>query len=378
MSYYLVYGKPTTPETERAAVDAGERPRHLLLQVRDLLDAQWLSPAKDEPVTAGDKLKSRLFSFTPQQWAFGRTAAAKLKDGDVAFCNGEDSALPLALGCLQRGLKNVHIFQQVHNLGRPRTKLLLNTLLRKLRDSKAKGVKHTFLVNALPQVPIMRAMGFSEQQVIYHEDQCDTQWWTPGDRGPGAAPTGDGRKTVVSVGAEMRDDATLWEAVRPLDVELVTTGWSLDAAGKSSPEELVANSPPDTKATWRVTGRIPWTELRELYRDASVMAVSVQPSLFCAGLTCIMEASSVGRPVVFTASQGLEPFTNRPDAIKSVPLGDVAGLRAEIEKRLADPSLCEDQGRRAHEMAQTRFNSDAFLDHIRTSMRNRLGGNATF
>src|SRR5207302_1116688 len=89
-------------------------------------------------------------------------------------------------------------------------------------------------------------------------------------------------------------------------------------------------------------GFVPHEELGDLYDRAAVV---VCPS-YREGLPlCVLEAMAHGRPVVASAVGGIPELVEDGVTGYLVEPGDVAGLRAAIERLLADPALRRRLGR---------------------------------
>jgi glycosyltransferase involved in cell wall biosynthesis len=102
-------------------------------------------------------------------------------------------------------------------------------------------------------------------------------------------------------------------------------------------------------------GFVPHDELERLYARAAVV---VLPS-YREGLPlCVLEAMAHGRPVVASAVGGIPELVEDGVTGYLVEPGDVAGLRAALEKLLADPALRRRMGRAARERVAERCSWD--------------------
>src|SRR5919201_1923846 len=102
-------------------------------------------------------------------------------------------------------------------------------------------------------------------------------------------------------------------------------------------------------------GFVPHDDLGALYGRAAVV---VCPS-YREGLPlCVLEAMAHGRPVVATAVGGIPEFVEDGVTGYLVEPGDVAGLRAAIERLLADPLLRRRMGREARKRVTERCSWD--------------------
>jgi glycosyltransferase involved in cell wall biosynthesis len=136
---------------------------------------------------------------------------------------------------------------------------------------------------------------------------------------------------VVSVGRELRDYLTLFQAVE----------------GTGIPVTVVASSPWSKREDQMRKRAIPGNvvlrkglssvELRELYRGAAVVAVPLMNVDWPAGVTSLFEAQACGRPVVVSASEGILDSLD-PGTAVTVPCGDAPALRAALLRLINTPA----------------------------------------
>src|SRR6185436_7411103 len=96
-------------------------------------------------------------------------------------------------------------------------------------------------------------------------------------------------------------------------------------------------------------------ELLRLYERAAVVACPLHREGF--GIACA-EAMAHGRPVVASNVGGLRDLVVDGETGVLVPPGDVAALRAALERLLADPELRLRLGAAARERARSEFSWD--------------------
>jgi len=142
------------------------------------------------------------------------------------------------------------------------------------------------------------------------------------------------RPLVLSVGGDRdRDPATLFaalarvHAVRP-DVELLVQTTS-DAP---APEGV------------RTVPHVPHRELAELYARATVVAVATRDNLHASGMTVSLEAMATGRPVVMTATPGIEDYVTDGVTGLLAPVGDADAVAAHVLSLLDDEATARRLG----------------------------------
>jgi glycosyltransferase involved in cell wall biosynthesis len=132
-------------------------------------------------------------------------------------------------------------------------------------------------------------LGIPPQRLTLMPYQVDTGFWTPAP-----VPVGD-EPLLVSAGLEYRDYATLFSAVAGLPVRVVigaASPWSRHKADELTP-------PPNVEVA-----SFDYLALRDLYRRAALVVVPLTDIDNQAGVTTILEAMAVGKPVVVSQSLG--------------------------------------------------------------------------
>jgi glycosyltransferase involved in cell wall biosynthesis len=162
---------------------------------------------------------------------------------------------------------------------------------------------------------------------------ADVAFWTSS----GAHHEEDG--LVASAGREHRDYATL-VAARPLDGRLVIADHSVFSPRTT--RRLPDLWPEDVERC-----ALEPTGLRDLYERASVVVVPVVETNFPAGVTTLLEAMSLGKAVISTATEGLRGVVDHGRTGLTVPPGDVEAMRRAIAELLGCPALRAELGRAA-------------------------------
>lgn len=181
------------------------------------------------------------------------------------------------------------------------------------------------LVFSRPQERYLREeVGLDETKARFIWDKVDHNFFTPG---PGP-PSGD---YVLSVGREQRDYQTLIDAVRPLRVRCVIV-----AGSAWSHRALLPLSLPDHVEVYE---GLSYTELRDLYRGARVVAVPVLPGIdYAAGVNAVLEAMSCARPLVVSDTPGLAGYVRDGVDGRLVPPGEPGSLRTALQELWEDRS----------------------------------------
>ena len=108
---------------------------------------------------------------------------------------------------------------------------------------------------------------------------------------------------------------------------------------------------------------------REPAQIFEVIDILLLSSLYKEGLpNVILEALSMGRPIVATRMAGVPEAVIDGETGWMVEPGDVEGLTRAVTKLWRNPTECRRMGRAGRRLAETRFDKrhqfDAFLEHF--------------
>jgi glycosyltransferase involved in cell wall biosynthesis len=318
-----------------------ESPRQDFVELAGALDAEILS--------FSDVWRGSWFTRLLGRWAGPAAALAWLgfsRRGSFYFVTAENTALPLALLLkLRRGATLVFIG---HRLTTPQ----------KSRFIKTFGLFKTtgaILCYSRQQVQFLRSLGLPAEKVHHIAFQVDERFFTSPERWE----AGSG---VVSVGRELRDYPTLFEAMKGTNVPVTVVA----SSPWSKREDQTQNREIPANVTLRKG--LSSVELRRLYREAAVVVVPLMNVDWPAGVTSLFEAQACGRPVVISASEGILDSLD-PGAAITAPCGDAAALREAVLGLLDNPAgaaAIAAEGLRSVLRART---LDRFVDRITAACR---------
>lgn len=347
MTFHLVMDKQTDLDGIATAAAAGDRPGHAMAHLRDRLGAIVHAPAPVAAARIDDRIRTKLVG-SPGTWALARKLRATTGKADTIFCTGEHTGF--AVAALVGGRADgPRVAMMVHNIDRTRARAAMRVF----------GLtRHVdlFMSPSRPQIEYLASAGCSPAQCRFVSDQTDLAFFSPGPA------TAKARPMVVSVGLEQRDYVTLAAATAPLALDVRISGFSNDAA-------LLADTFPETLPSNFHRQFYEWRDLAQLYRDADVVVVPVKPNRYAAGIQALLEAMASGRPVIVTASEGLQGYLSDEDAITVVPQGNPAAMRDAITTLLSDPDNAATRGRRAREIACERYGASAHVDAIASALK---------
>jgi hypothetical protein len=109
-------------------------------------------------------------------------------------------------------------------------------------------------------------------------------------------------------------------------------------------------------------------EILERYRWADVVVVPLTTNQHASGITVVLEATFMGKPVVVSDTGGIDWYFNRNE-LTFCPVGDAARLCDEVEQLARDPALALERTRAAQATAVRRdFSSKGFaIRHLEMS-----------
>jgi glycosyltransferase involved in cell wall biosynthesis len=331
-------------------IAAGRRPRADYRELATALDADVVDVATATSGRLGRLLRRVGGGPAALAWHCVRHR----KQYDVVLTDAEPVGFLLALLMqpLRRRPRHVMV---AHRLSPPK-KLAVHRLLRLRR--RIDGV----IVYAGTQRDVaVDQLGYRPDQVLLTPFMVDTAFWTPPETPPA------GRPTICAVGQELRDYPTMADAVRDLPADVVLAAaspWSKrrdTAAGIDVPANVTVSS-------------FDLSALRDLYRRSSIVVVPLEETDFQAGITTILEAMSVGLPIVCTRTIGQTDTLVDGVTGVYVPPGDAAALRAAVERLLASDSEAGAIGHAARVWAVEHADIERYAERLARFARIGEGG----
>jgi glycosyltransferase involved in cell wall biosynthesis len=299
----------------RAGRAEGSRPRadyDLLATAMSGVVIDYAEARRSAP--AGQLITRILGPDVALAWALFR----RRRDVTAVFTDSERVGMLYATLCSVVRERPRHVMIG-HRLSAP-AKLRMHRLLRLGRT-----IDHVVVYAGAQRTVAIEQLGYPPQRVTLTPFMVDTRFWRPDGL---QAPKRE-RPMICAAGQELRDYPTLVRAVEGLDVDVVIAAaspWSkrADTAAEVEPPANVS------------VVRIGHFDLRQLYAEATLVVVPIQPTDFQAGITTILEAMSMGRAVVCTRTSGQVDTIDDRNTGRYVLPGDAAALRSVIAELLAD------------------------------------------
>jgi glycosyltransferase involved in cell wall biosynthesis len=295
-------------------------------------------------------LDSRL-SFLPKRlrWHLREvTLPWELRDVDVVF-TPLANVIPLVSSIRRRpGVL-------VYNFG-------LNTILR-----RARRARRELLAASLRRTAGVVCLGPSQRDELLERTDLDPGHVHVALHGvderffsPGGSPRD---RLVVAIGKDLaRDYSTLVRAARKIDAQFVFVVLQRNLEGV----ELPANV--------EVRERIPYSELRDLYRRAACAVVALQGADYPygsegSGVSALLEAQASATPLVATDRPIIRDYLRHEETALIVPHEDADALRAAIEQVLDDPVRAEALGWAGRRRVEEHYTMDDMAARLAPLMK---------
>lgn len=275
-------------------------------------------------------------------------ALRRLEGVTAVLSDGEHLGIPLGYALRARGARVPHVVIG-HHLDSPKKRALFRRL------GAAAGIDR-ILVHSERQREVAIRLGIDPERVFVLPYAVDTDFWEPcAERPPGTRPI------VSTAGIEHRDYATFVEAMEGVGAHLVVSIGSTHSP--TSRSRLPQSWPPTAEV-----GFAPPSRLRLRHADATVVVVPIVETEFPAGITSILEAMAMAKPVVVSGTRGLGNVVRDGDTGLVVPPGDAAALHRAVRRLLDDQRLRRRLGMRARAFAVAEAGVDRFAarlaDHL--------------
>jgi glycosyltransferase involved in cell wall biosynthesis len=214
----------------------------------------------------------------------------------------------------------------------------------------ARHADHLCCLSQQSKTELENIYGFPGNRITVLGSRVDTEFFTP--RTDVAV-----KSQVCSAGAVNRDYETLVAAVAPLGVPLKIAA---DTAWKHSTTQTeVRPLPPNVEM--RSWGN--YVNLRGLYAESAVVAVPLARSIL-SGVTVVLEAMAMGKPVIVTRNAYVEDFVIDGENGYFVPAGDAEAMRQKVRHVLDNPEEAARVGARARDWVLDRFTVPKYVDRI--------------
>lgn len=332
----------TIPASLDDDVAAGRRPRADYRVLADRLDADVVDVAQALAATGRvGKVLQRAGAGALLAWYAFRNR----RRYSVVVTDGEQVGIPLALLTRAFGRGGVRHVMIGHILSVPKKARLI-------ASARLAGQIDRWVVYSSWQADfVQRRFGVAPDRVVRSTFMVDAAFFDP------AAVTTEPRRVISAAGLERRDYPTLMSAVDGVDVEVVIAA----ASPWSKWADSSADRPPPANVT---IDRLSLFELRDLYAASRFVVVPLDDVEFQAGITAILEAMAMGKAIVCTRARGqTDTLIDGETGIYVAP-HDTPGLRAAIERLLADEAEAQRLGEAARAWVLAHATIERYADAL--------------
>lgn len=270
---------------------------------------------------------------------------------EAIFTNSESISIPLALllkGAPARRPRHVTIG---HRLTTGKKQLFFRTL------KAHRQIDRIFVYATLQRNFAVDALGIPAGVVEHIQFHADAAFYRP------MPAIAEDESQICAAGLEWRDYPTLIEATRPLtDLKVrlaAASPWS-----KHVDETQKGELPAHVEAR-----RYEYGELRTLYARSFAVAVPLYENDFQAGITTILEAMAMGKPVIVTRTQGQTDVIIDGETGLYVAPGDSDGWRRAILRLRQDPELRRTLGGNARRWVESHATLTGWAERIAGAVR---------
>ncbi len=261
-------------------------------------------------------------------------------DYDVILTEGARESLLYGILCLLTRRPSRQVMTEVF-IDAPRSHRLLwrvKTALFRLIAQRSQGI----LTNSSTELDtIARRFALSPNRLRYVPLNTTL---------PGATISTRDDGFILTAGRTLRDYPTLLEAASLLEARLVVV------CGK---DDLVQSALPKSFTVHREISRARYLELLDA---CSLVALPLLDTERSTGQVVVLEAMSIGKPVVATDAPGTRDLIVDGTTGRLVPSGNATALAKAINALLSDSDLRQSIATRAHEIVHTQFSVDTHTE----------------
>ena len=175
------------------------------------------------------------------------------------------------------------------------------------------------------------------------------------------ASWGNFKKTILCPGDMERNDPLLLDSIADLPVRLYRVTREPKVVGRvqrllSEPSRRLL------RTRVKILFDIPWHKLRALYATSDLVVIPVDSSTQPAGLSSLLEAMAMGRPIVVSRGLSSHGYVRNGKEALVVEPNSIDALRGAIQSLLNTPEFANKLGKNARSMVESKFNIDTCAD----------------
>jgi glycosyltransferase involved in cell wall biosynthesis len=295
----------------------------------------------------------------PEWWRLALEIQARRDDYDAIVTWGERLSLALTIAQRFARSRKPHI-AMMYQFAKPNIQIPLRLF---------GGSLHAIITwTSVQRRYLIERLGFPAERVYLVRHFVDQLFYSP------RAAEED---TISSAGVEMRDYATLIEAIRGTDLRchIAADHVSIPHRIRLVKDRRVPVDTLSIPADARVTiGRKTLLELRDLYARSRFVVVPLVPSESDNGVTVILEAMAMGKAVVCSRTRGQVDVIQDGVTGVYVPVGDPVALREAMLSLWNEPQRARAMGARARAYVEQHHTLEQFALNVRAAAEASLEG----
>ena len=341
------------PADAAEAVEAGRRPRIDYLEIARALGADLLDHERAR--STGGRGSRVVEKIAGRNVLLAWSCFRRRKRYDVVLTDGEQVGLPLALLMWLAGPNRARHVMIVHIMSVPKKAMLYRLF------HLGRRIDEMIAYSAAQKQYVVATLGYSPDRVTLSPFMVDTAFFSVDH-----VESVDSTPRICAAGLEFRDYPTLIDAVRGLGVDVVLAAaspWS-----KRSSELDGIDLPPNVSVV-----RLDLFQLRQLYADADIVVMPLREIDFQAGVTTLLEAMAMARPIICSQTTGQTDVITDGLTGVYVPVADADALRSTIQRLLADANESLRLGTAAREWAVRYADIDVYVAAVRAVVERHSG-----
>lgn len=287
------------------------------------------------------------------QVAIATAAALRAHRYNVVFAAAEDVGLNFALLRRAFGIRTP-LVMSCNNVGTRRPAFILGKL-------KQHTAIRSFLCLSESQAQLlMDDYGVPEGKLCITSNSVDHQYFRP-------MPEVPVKRQICSAGMAHRDYASLVEATRGMDVDLL-----IDANSAWWQSSLNISDAMLHERVTVLTGRST-SELRQLYAESLFVVLPLENAPYGVGYTTSLEAMAMGKALIVSKLRQYGDFIKDGWNGIYVPPEDPVALRAAIQQLLDHPEEARRLGENARRTVEERFTLAHYAQRVVTGVHSAVG-----
>jgi glycosyltransferase involved in cell wall biosynthesis len=323
-------------------------PRNFVFE--DAFSATW-----DESILNGHDSSGVL----PTWWRMAREIQALQPEYDAIVTWGEKLSLAMLMQQQLASARKPHI-AMMYQFEKPNIRVPLKLLKNNL---------HAVVTwSSVQRRALIERIGFPSERAYLVRHYVDQLFYSP-------RPIEE--DMICAVGAEMRDYATLREAIRGtgLRCHIATDHVRIPGRIRLLSDRRVPIENIIAKADTEITeGRLALTDLRNLYARSKFVVVPLLSSDTDNGVTVALEAMAMGKAVICSRTRGQVDVIKEGVTGLYVPVGDPAAMRAAILSLWNEPQRAQQMGQHARAYVEKHHTLEIFTSAVRSAAEASLIG----